>query len=83
MPGEKQSEKPTESEKSSISVMSEAFNIGFSVLIIIFVLTAIGIIADKKLDTFPWLLLISAFVAIILSLVVIVKKANKIIKIIR
>src|SRR3989344_4032586 len=46
MPGEKQSEKPTESEKSSISVMSEAFNIGFSVLIIIFVLAAnwIGIL---------------------------------------
>ena len=80
MPEGKQNEKPTESEKGAISVLGEAFNIGFSVLIIILVLTAIGIFADKKLDTFPWLLLISAFVAIILSLVVIIKKANKIIK---
>ncbi|MCK9378972.1 MAG: AtpZ/AtpI family protein [Candidatus Moranbacteria bacterium] len=65
---------------NSWSVISLAWELGYTISVPIIVLALLGRILDKKWETAPWMMLLGIFISIIVTTYLVYKKTEKIIK---
>lgn len=67
-------------EKNLFSVVSLAWELGYVVAVPLIIFALVGRFLDKKLETSPWIFLLGVVISIIVSVFMVYRKADKIIK---
>ncbi len=67
-------------EGNLFSVVSLAWELGYVVAVPLIIFALVGRFLDKKLETSPWIFLLGVVISIIVSVFMVYRKADKIIK---